>query len=80
MQFPVNRPGVKEAEENMEDPKFISLTFDGGVLSGKLQKICPIYSCWHKSHQACLEIDGAVVQGQQGDGDDNELIIQQLNN
>jgi hypothetical protein len=35
---------VKEVEENMENPKFISLTFDDGALiARKMQKICAIY-------------------------------------
>jgi hypothetical protein len=51
------------------DPKFISITFDDGTLTGKPQKICAIYSCWHKSHQACIEAEGAVVRGQHGDED-----------
>ncbi len=46
----------------------------GGILqvilfTGKPQKICAIYSCWHKSHQACIEAEGAVVRGQHGDED-----------
>jgi hypothetical protein len=51
---------------NHHDP---SITFDDGKLTGKPQQICAIYSCWHKSHQACLEADGAVVRAQQGDED-----------
>ncbi len=54
---------------NKQDPKYVLITFDDGKVTGKRQQICAIYSCWHKSHQACLETDGAAVGAQQGDED-----------
>jgi hypothetical protein len=33
--LPVNRPGVKEVKENMDEPKFILLTFDDGTFTKK---------------------------------------------
>jgi hypothetical protein len=35
IQLPVNRPGVKEVKENMDEPKFILLTFDDGTFTKK---------------------------------------------
>ncbi len=46
-----------------DDPKYVTITFDDGKLSGKEKRICAIYSCWHKSHHAALEADGALARG-----------------
>jgi len=60
-------PHKGNSELNQHDPKFISITFNYGKFTGKPQKICAIYSCWHKSLQASLEAGGAVVRGQHSD-------------
>jgi len=52
-----------------DDPKYITITFDDGKLNGKEKRICAIYSCWHKSHRAALEADGALARGIYGNED-----------
>jgi hypothetical protein len=51
----------------MIDSRYVSITFENEKITGKKQNICAIYSCWHKSHQACLEKEGVLVRMQQGD-------------
>jgi hypothetical protein len=46
-----------------DDPKYIKIVFDDGVISGKEEAICAVFSCWHKSHQAALEENGALERG-----------------
>jgi hypothetical protein len=54
-QLPANRVLNKDND----DPKFIKITLDDGMISGTMKTICGIFSCWHKAHQVALEADGA---------------------
>lgn len=56
-QFPVNR-----GSKNKDDPKYIKLLFEGSDYVEK-EEICGYYSCWHKSHRAALEAEGALARG-----------------
>jgi hypothetical protein len=53
--------GTKSVIHN--DPKYIKIVFDDGAVSGKEEAICAVFSCWHKSHQATLEENGALERG-----------------
>jgi hypothetical protein len=69
VQLPVNRTTEETecSDANMIDSRYVSITFENEKITGKKQNICAIYSCWHKSHQACLEKEGVLVRMQQGD-------------
>jgi hypothetical protein len=45
-----------------DDPKYITITFDDGTVTGSVNKICAVFSCWHKSHQTALNADGALAR------------------
>ncbi len=58
-QLPANRA----MNNNSDDPKYVKISLDDGVISGTTKTICGIFSCWHKAHQAALEADGAFKRG-----------------
>jgi len=58
-QLPANR----DLNKDNDDPKFIKITLDDGMISGRTKTICGIFSCWHKTHQVALEADGALKRG-----------------
>jgi len=60
-QLPANRSANNNCFD--DDPRYIKITFDDGILSGSPKTICGIFSCWHKAHQVALEADGALKRG-----------------
>ncbi len=77
-QLAANRPKAlgsngKQGWVNNNDPKFIKIMFDDGVISGKEVAICAVFSCWRKAHQDSLEANGALEHGWCYESDCDEL-------
>jgi hypothetical protein len=59
-----------DSSNNSGDPKYIKISFDDGM---KRDSICGIFSCWHKSHHAALDFEGALNRDGQYSYDLDEI-------
>lgn len=65
-QLPANR---EDGKDGTDDPRYFKIAHKG-INNGKDEEICAVFSCWHKGHQAALDLDGSFARGWRNFDDD----------